>query len=192
MIPWRLLSQCQSWWVIISTNIVTHVFSQEQNENLLLSPAQYNTVVNASLPNCHSSSFLRTSRYASKFSNSKSNHQAPVIDSDNNIVNSKLLKPRPLRISKYVPAVLGRLGFPSIELIIDALLVFWITWYMWSLLFSLFWPLTYFRRQNQSPPNYKCHPPRKPHSKRHHIANGSQASKVLPEVCSHVSLSLSS
>ncbi|XP_050731031.1 CTD small phosphatase-like protein 2-B isoform X2 [Eriocheir sinensis] len=110
---------------------------EEQNENLLLSPAQYNSVVNASLPNCHSSSFLRTSRYASKFSNCKSNHQAPVIDSDNNIIGSKLLKPRPLRISK---------------------------------------------RQNQSPPNYKCHPPRKPHSKRHHIANGSQASKVLKEV----------
>lgn len=109
---------------------------EEQNENLL-SPAQYNSVVNASLSHCHTS-YLRASRYANKFSNCKSSHQAPVIDSDNNIIGSKLLKPRPLRVS---------------------------------------------RRQNQPPPNYKCHPPRKPHSKRHHIANGSQASKqVLKEV----------
>lgn len=50
------------------------------------------------------------------------------------------------------------------------------------------------RRQNQPPPNYKCHPPRKPH-KRHHIANGSQASKVLPksmlDILGSPSLSLS-
>ncbi|KAG0714435.1 hypothetical protein GWK47_014146 [Chionoecetes opilio] len=106
---------------------------EEQNENVLYSPAQYNSAVNASLAHCPAA-YLRASRYANKFPNCKSSHQAPVIDSDNNIIESKLLKPRPLRIS---------------------------------------------RRQNQPPPNYKCHPPRKPHSKRHHIANGSQATKVL-------------
>lgn len=165
------------------------LFSQEQNENLLLSPAQYNSVVNASLPNCHSSSFLRTSRYASKFSSCKSNHQAPVIDSDNNIIGSKLLKPRPLRISKYVSANPCRLGFTLFELKMDVFLCFelfdlcTLSCFLYVCFILALW--TCFRRQNQSPPNYKCHPPRKPHSKRHHIANGSQASKVLPEVCSY-------
>ncbi|KAK7081217.1 CTD small phosphatase-like protein 2 [Halocaridina rubra] len=61
---------------------------EEQNENFVLSPAQYNSVVN--VPITHKTA-LRARRYPA---------QAPVIDSDNNIISSKLLKPRPLRVNK--------------------------------------------------------------------------------------------
>ncbi|XP_064090166.1 CTD small phosphatase-like protein 2 isoform X2 [Macrobrachium nipponense] len=59
-----------------------------ENENYVLSPAQYNSVVNVSIAH-HTP--LRTRRFSS---------QTPVIDSDNNIISPKLLKPRPLRVSK--------------------------------------------------------------------------------------------
>lgn len=125
----------------MNQSLIQFLFWQEQNENLLLSPAQYNSVVNASLPNCHSSSFLRTSRYASKFSNCKSSHQAPVIDSDNNIIGSKLLKPHPLRISKYVPASPYRLEFASFELKMDVFLCFGMIYVLCPVffMFALFW-----------------------------------------------------
>ncbi|XP_069164633.1 CTD small phosphatase-like protein 2-A [Procambarus clarkii] len=110
---------------------------EEQNENLLLSPAQYNSVVNVSVPHHHTTPLLRARRYASKFSKCKSSPPTTVIDSQNNIIATKLLKPRPLRISK---------------------------------------------RQNESPPNYKRHTPRKPYSRRHRIAHPSETSKMLKEV----------
>ncbi|KAG7158318.1 CTD small phosphatase-like protein 2-A-like, partial [Homarus americanus] len=109
----------------------------EQNENLLVSPAQYNSVVNVSVPHHHTPPLLRARRYTNKFSKCKSSPPTPVIDSENNIIATKLLKPRPLRVSK---------------------------------------------RQNESPPSYKRHTPRKPHSRRHRITHPSETSKMLKEV----------
>ncbi|XP_069949178.1 CTD small phosphatase-like protein 2-A isoform X2 [Cherax quadricarinatus] len=74
---------------------------EEQNENLLVSPAQYNSVVNVSVPH-HHTPFLRARRYPTKLSKCKNSPPTPtpIIDSDNNIITTKLLKPRPLRVSK--------------------------------------------------------------------------------------------
>ncbi|XP_042241438.1 CTD small phosphatase-like protein 2-A isoform X1 [Homarus americanus] len=115
----------------------TRSSDREQNENLLVSPAQYNSVVNVSVPHHHTPPLLRARRYTNKFSKCKSSPPTPVIDSENNIIATKLLKPRPLRVSK---------------------------------------------RQNESPPSYKRHTPRKPHSRRHRITHPSETSKMLKEV----------
>lgn len=70
---------------------------QEQNENLVVSPAQYNSVVNITVSQ-HTP--LRARRYPNKYSKCSVSSAAPVVDSDNNIVSTNLLKPRPLRVSK--------------------------------------------------------------------------------------------
>ncbi|XP_069973633.1 CTD small phosphatase-like protein 2-A isoform X1 [Penaeus vannamei] len=73
-----------------------HTF-EEQNENLVVSPAQYNSVVNITVSQ-HTP--LRARRYPNKYSKCSVSSAAPVVDSDNNIVSTNLLKPRPLRVSK--------------------------------------------------------------------------------------------